>query len=307
MPDSVLVDVIADERFIAYRPKLNAITDSVTATILLQQILQRWYKNGKKPFFKFRLPCKHKLYREGDSWTEELGFSEKEFDTALGKIGTKITSGITREEIIRTEMATSLVIYWTDSSRVTFYEINEALLAKCLFGIYQVNAESAFTLKLPKEQLPYIRDNTEITTDIIDQQPAKRATKKPKPPKQRALLDVLSLDVETQAGKFLFDEAKRLARLVGKLGPQMNVWPDAMFKEKFEATEARIGPEAMIRRIEAASRNIGYAAIKNVVNYVCSPNWDKPGRTQGNEATMQMLESKLNVELVKIYGNGVGA
>lgn len=110
-----------DQRMILYRPEWRTFTGSVTSTILLQQILYRWDKNGRKPFYKFKEPCGHDLYRPGDSWTEELGFSKKEFDSALKRIGTKVTQK-------EPGPTTSLVEYWTDINRITYYNINPAVL-----------------------------------------------------------------------------------------------------------------------------------------------------------------------------------
>ena len=73
-----------DKNIITYRPELNAITGSVTATILLQQILFRL--GDCEEFYKFKEPCGHRLYKEGDSWCEELGFTRKEFDGAIERL-----------------------------------------------------------------------------------------------------------------------------------------------------------------------------------------------------------------------------
>ena len=107
-----IVQIIAnDKKIIPYRPELNVLTGgNVVATILLQQVIYWWYKNGRERFYKFRTkPGKpNKLYKEGDSWCEELGISGKVFDTALRTIGfkmgkkrntikkTRLTYGITR-------------------------------------------------------------------------------------------------------------------------------------------------------------------------------------------------------------------
>jgi len=71
---------------IPYCKDLRAITGSVTAAILLQR-LDYWFSEFPDGFYKFLEPCNHELYREGDSWTEELGFSQEEFTTAWKKIG----------------------------------------------------------------------------------------------------------------------------------------------------------------------------------------------------------------------------
>lgn len=143
-----------DKRLVLYRPEWRAITGSVLSTILLQQILYWWDKMGRKPFYKFKEPCGNKLYTEGDSWIEELGFSRTEFDTALKKIGVKVSSK--NPPNIK---STHLVEYWTDINRVTYYTINEDRLKKVLTELY-VNQESYFT----KRGNPDLQD----TSDILD-------------------------------------------------------------------------------------------------------------------------------------------
>jgi len=128
-----------DKRLILYRPEWRTFTGSVLSTILLQQILYWWDKMGRKPFYKFKEPCGSQLYTERDSWTEELGFSRTEFDTALKKIGVKISAKNPPDPD-----STHFVEYWTDINRVTYYTINAEVLEKALAEIY-VNQESDFT------------------------------------------------------------------------------------------------------------------------------------------------------------------
>ncbi len=119
-------------RAISYRPELVEISGSVTSAILLQQIAYWASRSNWQPFFKFRLPCQHKDFRVGDSWTEELAFSASEFDSALKKIGTKVTKGGSK----KTAMENSLVCYWTDSSRKTYFLLNWRLLEERLAEAY---------------------------------------------------------------------------------------------------------------------------------------------------------------------------
>lgn len=95
------------------------------AAILLQQINYWWYIQSRKPFYKFKEPCSHSWYKDGDSWTEELAFSRSVFDTALKAIGAKVTKGQSKSELLNH----NLVIYWTDANRVTWYQLNEKLFA----------------------------------------------------------------------------------------------------------------------------------------------------------------------------------
>ena len=140
-----MIEILAkDKDVIIYRKELNAITGSVTATILLQQIIYRFVNNGNKPFYKFIEPCGHEKYTKGDSWCEELGFTRKEFLTAIKKL----------------EDA-GLVSKKTNMQRLTFYTLNLGDLDKALKGIY-VNAKRGF-IKMPKGDLDYI--DTENTTE----------------------------------------------------------------------------------------------------------------------------------------------
>jgi len=161
-----ILGIIADDRsLVAYRPALNKITGSVLSTIILQQALYWWKKGGRKRFYKFRNKCKHPLYNEGDSWCEELGFSDKEFDTAIKRIGFKM--GKTENRIKKEE---AFIIYYRDSHDVTWYEINTDNLEKKLNRIYLVIAERGITKELPKGELLL---NTETTADIKELAPTK--------------------------------------------------------------------------------------------------------------------------------------
>ena len=83
---------------IPYVKELRPITGSVTSCILMMQ-LDYWFLlevKGKFPyykgFYKFMEPCNHPMYKEGDSWREELEFSSKEFRNAFDHIAVRHTS-----------------------------------------------------------------------------------------------------------------------------------------------------------------------------------------------------------------------
>ena len=72
---------------IPYRKELREYAGSVTGSLLMMQ-LDYWFCRHPDGFYKFLDPTpKHPDYREGDSWTEELGFSKAEFRTAFDVIG----------------------------------------------------------------------------------------------------------------------------------------------------------------------------------------------------------------------------
>ena len=101
------------------------------STIVLQQVLYWWNKSKRKQFYKFRDKCNHALYSEGDSWIEELGFTGREFDTAIKRIGFKL--GKTDNDIKKEE---AFIIYFRDKQGVTWWDINADYLEKRMIEIF---------------------------------------------------------------------------------------------------------------------------------------------------------------------------
>jgi len=132
---TALLGLIADDReVITYRPKLRPVCGSVTAVILMQQIIFLWKRSGFKPFYKFNEPCDHPLYKDGDSWEEELGLSYAELHGARKRIAKKVNSATPKDERIEHP-----IIFWTDGDRVTWYSVNPAPLAEKLAEAYTDN------------------------------------------------------------------------------------------------------------------------------------------------------------------------
>ncbi|MFZ2193162.1 MAG: hypothetical protein WAV31_02875 [Candidatus Moraniibacteriota bacterium] len=145
-----ILDIIAEDcSLITYRPSLNKITGSVTSTILLQQALHYWKNIGKKKFYKFKEPCNHKKYKQGDSWVETLGFTTKEFDGALKRIAFK--KGKTKNVISKEN---ALIIYYRDKDGLTWYEPQEEKIKELLGRIYSVNDKKEYTKKEQKGEIP---------------------------------------------------------------------------------------------------------------------------------------------------------
>ncbi len=162
-----LLEVIGEDKYaISYRPKFTALTDSALAAILLQEMIYFWKNKDGEPFYKFKEPCNHDKYKDGDSWCETLGFNKHEFDSALKIIGTKIKKGMSKSDVLATEYPErnegetdqayydrftsalkACVIYWTDRGRVTWYQVNEQLLGKFVGRIYISNVNGARYLK----------------------------------------------------------------------------------------------------------------------------------------------------------------
>jgi hypothetical protein len=70
---------------------LTELTGSSSSALLVLQ-LEYWFSKKNEGFYKFLAPCQHTQYREGDSWTEQLGLSKDQLRTALAKLCTQYTS-----------------------------------------------------------------------------------------------------------------------------------------------------------------------------------------------------------------------
>lgn len=126
IPDNVaLMGILSDDQnVVPYRRELNALTGGVIPTLLLQQFIFLWKQNKRRAFYKFIAPCEHRDYRVGDSWSEELGISDYQFRSAFKKLE-----------------ALGMVSKKTDSMRVTYYTLNEAVTFKLIKELYEKNAE----------------------------------------------------------------------------------------------------------------------------------------------------------------------
>lgn len=133
-------------RSIPYRPVLQRLTGDMKAAVLLQQVIFHYINMGHRSFYKFVEPCEHPLYREGDSWTEELGFSPDEYKEAIKKISTRVKRKQSREALSITVPTfgpdpdgrkkncrimtnrTNLIVYWREADSKLVFTLNETLL-----------------------------------------------------------------------------------------------------------------------------------------------------------------------------------
>ena len=179
----IVIDLFASadrehrESGILYRPQFVKEVGGVTSSILLQQIFYWWHKSDKKPFYKFKQPCGHSLYREGDSWCEELSFSRNEFDTALRNIGIKKMADMNIEQVMQQALEERKpVVYWTDAGRVTHYDLHPVVMASILEGAYlkresSVSKSGKAALGKEEKQLYEKRESSDTNTDTTTYQP----------------------------------------------------------------------------------------------------------------------------------------
>lgn len=93
-------------------PKINIFNHSFRTFVqtnfqskhvhVLIQRLEYWFSKGKfnSGFFKFLEPCKHFLYREGDSWSEELGWKRDLFKKVFDTVGIRYPSKKSYKEAV---------------------------------------------------------------------------------------------------------------------------------------------------------------------------------------------------------------
>ena len=140
-----------------YFKEFNKITGSVHCSLFLGQLIYWADKNDYKPFYKFRQPCQHELYREGDSWVEELDFEIRMIDKCVK----------TLKELGILETKTTI-------QRVTFYELkieklNEILSKNAIYensqnAIYKENCKNAIYENSQNATLLHNTKNTNSKT-----------------------------------------------------------------------------------------------------------------------------------------------
>lgn len=187
MSDVIRQLLAEDRRLPTYRPSLRKITGSALSAILLSQIIF-WDEIKKgEPFYKFIFPCEHKACQTGDTWSDELGFSRSEFNTALKKIGKRIKPSEVNEIDMENDDA-ALVYYWTDVSRLTYYWLNRTALHNAISWHYETPDDD--TTKVHDMALDHTETTTETSTEtttdqdfyvIFIQEWIRNFPKKPKP------------------------------------------------------------------------------------------------------------------------------
>jgi len=135
MSPDLLSFLAEDGEVLIYRPRLRRLTGSVTSAIFLGRVVF-WRHKMKRPFYKFREPPGkgHPAYKEGDSWAEELGFGTRELRSAI-----MATSGIVRRAHPHPD---TFLWRWTTRDRLTFWDVNVAVLAKALEAVYFPNGQN---------------------------------------------------------------------------------------------------------------------------------------------------------------------
>ncbi len=144
---------------IPYLPQLKRVLKNTNATILMQQIEYWFHKKNGQPFYKFlSKPNKeNKFYKSGDSWSEELVFSEKEVRTAFYKLGVSYGSKRSFEDVINSGKNVFLnengeeffyCSYHDKIKGITFYYRNHKYTDDFLDNIVKVDSPDVDTLEI---------------------------------------------------------------------------------------------------------------------------------------------------------------
>lgn len=151
---------------IPYVRELQPLAGSTSGCILMQQ-LDFWFQRHPIGFWKFLEPSTHQKYKQGDSWTEELGISSSEFRTAFDRIGTRHKSK-SEFDLATDKFAGKFYCSYLDRrENLTFYFRNDTLLDAALDNIINnkqcntVTKESSFTVT--KESAFTANEETQFT------------------------------------------------------------------------------------------------------------------------------------------------
>lgn len=303
-----------DKNIIPYRKELNLITGGALESIFLAQLLY-WYEvNDCNEFFKFREPCEHSLYKEGDSWVEELGFSIKIID-----------------RIIKVFKDKGFLTTRTTMDRVTYYALNIELINELLESIYE-NTQTAFT-KMPKGELrkppkgnyetakrgtsnnsnilynnilPHTETTSETTSDIKEKNLKKE---NPSNFKKPSLEELESYAKEIEANfsvNHFFDYYEANGWKVGK--NSMKDWRATMrmWKHRSQSeinTQSRQSTQSAKSEISDEERNEFFA--KQTSDDILSKNWLSRGVPSEVKEVNQKLDSQIEQEIKRKFIQGV--
>lgn len=203
---------LQNTRVTLYSPDLRKLIGSLSAAIVWGQ-LDYWFRAHTQGFYKFLCPPKkpHNLYRSGDSWTEELHFSAKEFRHAFDLIGVRhrSKSAFERAEnpFIREGKELYFCCYHDKIKGTTHYfrnhQLTDETLAKLTISGASIAAEKTQKQQPPKVPLrkePKVSStyNTESTSENNNTAIDLSAFPAPKKAVAQKILAVLTVEQQHQ-------------------------------------------------------------------------------------------------------------
>ncbi len=252
------------------RAELMELFRNINSVNLFLQIFF-WSKTGIfKPFYKFKQPCNHKWYKKGDSWIEHLKITREKFDNAIKKIGTKITKGISKKEIFKKMKFNTLVIYWTDKNRVTYYQLNEnmvlVLMDKLLNcpsdkfkkALYIETLYITYTDNRTKKNIDILSDERNNKTSLISNTSDQLSLSKP----------ICTSDIGNKVPEFKsLKQFKEPLENIQIFYHFINVYQDTLFKNHPFISRSKINEGLMVIRDIKELHRLNDEDIKEMVNY----------------------------------------
>lgn len=171
---------------VLYFPDLNLAIGSSWGTMLLTRSCY-WYRIKKgNSFYKFFNPCGHDLYKVGDSWSEELGCSKNVLAATFKDCGTRIKRGqsynlIESGWLLFYSIGNGMTRFLPNYPKMLTLDMPDEILKKYFLHFRNWKIKNPNPEKWNRKirisdfrnsnfGLPYIQEDTQVTTHIITQE-----------------------------------------------------------------------------------------------------------------------------------------
>lgn len=156
------------------------ITGSGSSKHMVQAVTQKilgWFdsqkRSNKNTFYKFKERCNHYLYKENDSWAEELGCGRKAFNRAMDVVGVRYKSKTAFENAADKFQGKLFACYHDRQKRVTVYVKNQELFddpismvkGSDVFDIIKKPLQKLCTKNAPKAVSQKIKPTEALTSE----------------------------------------------------------------------------------------------------------------------------------------------
>ena len=122
--------------FVKYCPTMIQYFGKYQTAIVFER-LEYWSSRQKEGFWKFYEPCSHPLWREGDSWQEELGFSRRLFHQLFTLIGTRYKSKSAFLKAADPFQGKCYASYYDRKTNRTYFLRNHAFVENLLKSLWE--------------------------------------------------------------------------------------------------------------------------------------------------------------------------
>ncbi len=153
------------EYYVKYHPQLAKAFGNGNAALIIDR-LEYWLAKKPDGFYKFFEPCQHPLYREGDSWLEELGLSRRSFLHAFLSIGVRYNSFTAFHEVQDKFQGKLYASYYARQTHQSFFVRNHQVVDEFLSTVHG--------------ELPRVEQPVDTTSPIASSDQQGKSLKSPK-------------------------------------------------------------------------------------------------------------------------------